>query len=75
MLEIEHNIRPCLKAFLTPNMFFDESASATIGVIADAKPTPSDMAIKKKLLPRETAANSAAPSWPTIILSAKETNI
>ena len=69
-----HNINPCFKAFFTPKVFFVESASATSGVIAVAKPIPKDIAIKKKLLPSETAANSAAPNWPTIMLSAKETN-
>jgi hypothetical protein len=36
--------------------------SATKGVIAVEKPTPNDMATKKKLFPKETAASSAVPN-------------
>ena len=54
---------------------FAESASATKGVIAVEKPIPSDMAIKTKLFPRETAASSAVPNCPTITLSANATNV
>ena len=57
-----HKINPCFKAFFTPKVFLEESASATSGVIAVAKPIPKDMAIKKKLFPSETAASSAAPN-------------
>ena len=50
-------------------MSFLPSDSATNGVIAVEKPIPIDIATKKKLLPKDTAANSAVPSCPTIILS------
>ena len=33
------------------------------------------MAINTKLLPKDTAANSAVPNWPTIILSANCTKV
>jgi hypothetical protein len=44
-------------------------ASATMGVIAVENPIPNDIATKIKLFPKETAANSVLPSFPTIILS------
>jgi predicted RNA-binding Zn-ribbon protein involved in translation (DUF1610 family) len=40
-----------------------------MGVIAVEKPIPRDMATNTKLLPNETAANSAVPNCPTMILS------
>ena len=43
-------------------MSFIPSVSAIKGVIAVEKPIPKDMATKKKLLPKETAANSAVPN-------------
>ena len=41
------------------------------GVIAVEKPIPIDIATNIKLFPKETAANSAVPICPTIILSTK----
>ena len=38
------------------------SVSATRGVIAVENPIPNDIATKKKLFPKETAANSAVPN-------------
>ena len=40
-----------------------------MGVIAVEKPMPSDIAIKIKLLPSDTAASSVDPNFPTIMLS------
>jgi len=37
--------------------------------MAVEKPIPNDIAIKTKLFPKDTAANSVAPRFPTIILS------
>ena len=52
-----------LKKYIALGIFiFAASASATNGVIAVAKPIPRDIAIKKKLLPSDTAASSAAPN-------------
>ncbi len=47
----------------------DPSACATRGVMAVEKPIPNDMATKTKLFPKETAASSAVPNCPTMILS------
>ena len=70
-----HKNKPCLNEDLPLKKLFSESASATNGVMAVENPMPNDIAIKTKLLPKETAANSALPSWPTIILSTKLTNV
>ena len=64
-----HKNKPWWKAERTFEVFFSASASATIGVITVEKPIPIDMAIKIKLFPKETAANSADPNLPTINLS------
>ena len=65
-----HNNRPCLSALFPAATLPAPSASATKGVMAVEKPIPKDMAMNTKLLPKETAANSAVPNCPTIILSA-----
>ena len=70
-----HKTKPCLKAIFPFEKFPSPSASATKGVMAVLKPMPKDMATNIKLLPRETAANSAVPSCPTIMLSTKATKV
>ena len=55
-------IRPCLKAFFPLTILFDESASATNGVMAVVNPIPKDIAMNIKLFPSDTAASSAVPS-------------
>ncbi len=70
-----HKNKPCLKADLPLSKLPSASASATNGVIAVEKPIPIDIAIKIKLLPKDTAANSAAPNCPTITLSTKLTKV
>ena len=55
--------------------FFETSASAINGVIAVENPIPIDMAMNIKLFPKETAANSAVPNCPTIILSMNATKV
>ena len=58
-----------MKTFLPLFISFIPSVSAIKGVMAVEKPIPKAIAMKKKLLPKETAANSAVPNWPTMILS------
>ena len=70
-----HKKSPCLKEDFPFSKSPSPSASATKGVIAVEKPIPKDMAINIKLLPRETAASSAVPNCPTMILSTKETRV
>jgi hypothetical protein len=72
---IVHKNKPCLKVDFAFEKLFEESASAINGVIAVEKPIPIDIATNIKLLPNETAASSAVPSWPTIILSTKLTKV
>ena len=64
---------PFLKIILPLASLLAPSASAIKGVIAVENPIPKDIAINIKLFPNETAASSAAPSWPTIILSINAT--
>ena len=61
--------RPWWKVARIFDLFFSASASAIMGVMAVEKPIPIDIAIKIKLLPSDTAANSVEPNLPTIILS------
>ena len=70
-----HKNKPCLNEDFPFEKFPSESASASKGVIAVEKPIPKDIAIKIKLLPKETAASSADPNCPTIILSTKLTKV
>ena len=70
-----HRNKPCLKDDLPSEKLLAASASATKGVIAVEKPIPIDIAINIKLFPKDTAANSAVPNWPTIMLSTKLTNV
>ena len=70
-----HKNSPCLKEDFPFSKLFSPSASATKGVIAVEKPIPKDIAINIKLFPKETAANSAVPNCPTIILSTKATRV
>ena len=70
-----HKKSPCLKDDFPFLKSPSASASATKGVIAVEKPMPKDMAINIKLLPRDTAANSAVPNCPTMMLSTKETRV
>lgn len=70
-----HKNNPCLNVDFALSKLFDESASAIKGVIAVEKPIPSDIAINIKLFPNDTAANSAVPNCPTIMLSTKLTNV
>ena len=70
-----HRNKPCLKVDLAFRKLLEESASAINGVMAVEKPIPIDIAINIKLFPNETAANSAVPNWPTIILSTKLTKV
>ena len=74
-LKTIHKNKPCLKDDFPFKKLFSESASAINGVIAVENPIPRDIAIKIKLFPKETAANSAVPIWPTIILSTKLTKV
>ena len=69
----EHRTSPCLKVDFPFIKFCSESDSANSGVMAVEKPIPKAMATKKKLLPKETAASSADPKRPTMILSTKPT--
>src|SRR5699024_2403122 len=73
--KIEQSIKPCLKADFPSAIFPEASASATRGVIAVEKPMPKDIATNIKLLPKDTAANSAEPNCPTIILSTNATKV
>ena len=57
------------KKIYLPHLFPVLSASAARGVMAVENPIPKDMAMNTKLFPKETAANSAVPNWPTMILS------
>ena len=66
---------PCLSADFPEAVSFAPSDSATSGVMAVEKPIPKDIAMNTKLLPKETAASSAVPSCPTMILSAKATKV
>ena len=43
--------------------------------MAVENPIPNDMAMKTKLFPNETAANSVGPNFPTIILSTIPTTV
>ena len=61
-LKMELNKRPCLNAYFPELILFEESASATSGVMAVVNPIPRDIAIKIKLFPSDTAASSAVPS-------------
>lgn len=70
-----HKTKPCFRADFPEVIFPAPSDSATKGVMAVEKPIPRDIAIKTKLLPKDTAASSAVPSCPTIILSAKATKV
>lgn len=54
-----HDNSPCLMAERPFTTSPAASASATNGVIAVENPIPNDIAIKIKLFPRDTAANSA----------------
>ena len=72
---IVHKNKPCLKVDFAFEKLLEESASAINGVIAVEKPIPIDIAMNIKLLPNDTAANSAVPNWPTIILSTKLTKV
>ena len=58
----EHKNKPCLKVDFASLKLSDESASAIKGVMAVEKPIPIDMAMNKKLFPKDTAANSAVPN-------------
>lgn len=73
--KIPHRKSPCLNEDFPLIKFCSASASATNGVIAVEKPMPSDIAINIKLFPRDTAANSAVPNCPTIILSTSATTV
>ena len=53
---------PCFNVDLPLLIFSSECDSAIKGVIAVENPIPRAIAIKKKLFPRDTAANSAVPS-------------
>jgi len=53
--------------------FAKEALSRAYFDIANENPIPSENAINTKLFPSDTAARGAAPSLPTIILSAKPT--
>jgi len=66
---------PCLSADFPEAVSFAPSDSATSGVMAVENPIPRDIAMNTKLLPKETAASSAVPSCPTMILSAKATKV
>ncbi len=66
---------PCLSADFPEAVSFAPSDSATSGVMAVENPIPRDIAMNTKLFPKETAASSAVPSCPTIILSAKATKV
>ena len=46
-----------------------------MGVMAVENPIPRDMATKTKLLPNDTAANSAVPNCPTMMLSINCTTV
>ena len=70
-----HRTNPCLKAILPREKLPSPSASATRGVMAVLNPIPKDMATNIKLLPKETAASSAVPNCPTIMLSTKATRV
>ena len=72
--KIVHKIKPMLKntsAFI--QYLIHHRLQQLKGVIAREKPIPKENAIKTKLFPSDTAARGAAPSLPTIILSAKPT--
>ena len=73
--KIVHKNNPCLNDDLPRLKSFAESASAIKGVIAVENPIPKDIATNIKLLPKDTAANSAVPNCPTIILSTKLTKV
>ncbi len=73
--KVVHRNKPCLHTDLPLAKLFSPSASATNGVIAVENPIPKDMAINIKLLPKDTAANSAVPNCPTIILSISPTKV
>ena len=75
MPKVVHKNSPCLYADFACLKLLEASASAINGVIAVEKPIPIDMAINIKLFPKETAASSAVPNCPTIILSTKLTNV
>ena len=70
-----HKKSPCLKEDFPFSKFPSPSASATNGVMAVEKPIPNDMAINIKLFPRETAASSAVPNCPTMMLSTNATTV
>lgn len=70
-----HKNNPCLNVDFAWSKLLDESASAISGVIAVEKPIPKDMAMNIKLFPKDTAASSAVPNCPTMILSTKLTKV
>tara|TARA_A100001011_G_scaffold9107_1_gene10281 strand:- start:7811 stop:8056 length:246 start_codon:yes stop_codon:yes gene_type:complete len=65
----KHNRKPLVNAFFNLSELFCESASATTGVIAAENPIPIDIAINKKLFPRDTAARLSGSNFPTMMLS------
>ena len=64
----KHNRNPLFRKSFS-RLFFFPIDSDTKGVNAVENPIPIDIAIRMKLLPKDTAASSLVPSLPTIILS------
>ena len=73
--KIEHIIIPFERIDFVLFLSFCASLSAIKGVIAVENPIPNDIAKNTKLFPREIAASSDVPNWPTIALSTNPTNV